>query len=200
MALDEREAGRTATRAELRKELPTASRAYFDGAMANPRLAMMDLHAMTLDPAVNPQIRALSEARLAEALAVAPIGRRVAIARRASRATLRQLLHDSHPLVIAALLLNSRLVECDVLALLASPDIGAESIAVIATHPVWCDRFQVKRALLAHPRTPIRIALNVVQRMEREELELLPRQIEIPAIVDIAVERRLSVFSASGVI
>ena len=80
MALDEREQGRTASHAELRARLPRANRFFFEGALSNPRLALMDLQAVSLAPAVSPQVRRLSEARLAEELSVAPVGRRVAIA------------------------------------------------------------------------------------------------------------------------
>jgi len=152
----------------------------------------MDLQAMTLAPTVSPQVKRLSQSRLAEELSVAPIGRRVAIARRASRTTLRLLLCETHPLIVRALLFNPRLVEDDVVVLAASTEVEVEALQAIASHPNWCDRCQVKRALLSNSRTPIQVALQMVQRMGREELELLSPRVAFPAIVRIAVERRLS--------
>ena len=69
-------------------------------------------------------------------------------AKRCSAALIKVFLFDNDPKVFAALLLNQRLREDDLLLLATSTEASAEKLALIAGHRKWSFRYAVRKALV----------------------------------------------------
>ena len=125
---------------------------------------------------------------------VLTLGERRALARRPSRAAFDELLHDPHPMVVKNLLHNPRLVEEDVIRMVARRPAYPEVIAEVARHPVWSQRARVRMAIVQNPRAPAEIAVPLVRLLIRPELQQVAFAADVPAVVRAAagelLERR----------
>lgn len=128
-----------------------------------------DLLEVALDTRIHPRLRRSAEGRLVERLSTLSLGERVSLARRASPALQAQLRRDPDPRVIRALLENSRLTEGSLLPLLASAQARPEVLAVVAADQRWGARYEVRRALVRNPRTPVDTAVGLVALLRRAD-------------------------------
>jgi hypothetical protein len=79
-------------------------------------------------------------------------------------------LLDPHPLVIGQLLQNPKLVEDDVVRMVARRPARVDVLEAIARMPRWLSRQRVRLALLLNPGTPAAIAMPLLGACTRVEL------------------------------
>jgi hypothetical protein len=98
------------------------------------------------------------------------VGERRSLARRPNRRSFEKLLLDPHPLVIMQLLQNPKLVEDDVVRMVARRPARVDVLEAIARMPRWLSRQRVRLALLLNPGTPPAIAMPLLGACTRVEL------------------------------
>jgi hypothetical protein len=89
------------------------------------------------------------------------LGERKALARTSRRDQILLLLRDPHPDVVTILLGNPHVTESDVVRVAASRPAVPAALALIAAHPRWSVRQQIKRALVLNPATPLADAIRI---------------------------------------
>lgn len=115
------------------------------------------------------------------------LGERRALARQPSRATLRRLLRDPHPMVVRLLLGNPRLTEQDVVTMAARRPCSAAIAREIAM--AWTRRAAVRRALALNPGTPPGISVPLLWLLSRPELLAVGQATDLdPALRELALE------------
>lgn len=103
--------------------------------------------------------------------------------RRAARATpseITVLVHDSSVEVLQALLRNPFLTEDHLLTLLYRRDVPREVLQSVADSPEWMKSYQVKFALVRHPKTPRLVSLRLLKHLYLFDLVTLIQQ---PAVL-----------------
>jgi hypothetical protein len=101
------------------------------------------------------------------------LGERVASARRCSQALIKVFLFDADPRVFAALLVNQRLREDDVVLVASSERTPIEHLLLLAADKKWSYRYAVRKALVLNPRTPRSTAasqLRFLTKTDRREI------------------------------
>lgn len=98
------------------------------------------------------------------------VGEKRALARSRGKLSLKRLLSDDSPLVIAALLENPLLTLSDVLKLASRRPANPKCLAVLYRHPRWNSRIEVRRALLLNPWTPRETAEQLAACLSAGEL------------------------------
>ena len=93
--------------------------------------------------------------------------------------------------MLQSLLGNRKLVENDAVRIASSKDSTAELLAVVAQHPEWGGRHEVRLALLHNPRTPVPTALTILGRLDHKHLHGLASDASFPKIVRVGAEREL---------
>ena len=83
------------------------------------------------------------------------------------------LLRDTHEPIPAALLENPRLNETHLCRLLERPELSAALIEAIASQQDWLRSRGVQRGLVAHPRTPRRIAVKAARELHTGDLSAI---------------------------
>ena len=79
-------------------------------------------------------------------------------------------LFDPDPRVFAALLINQRLREDDLLTLTASTEATVEQLSMIAADKKWSYRYAIRKALVLNTRTPRSIAASQLRFLSRRDL------------------------------
>jgi len=117
-------------------------------------LYWFDLLRLSIEMTVPAPVRRAIDSQLLLRVNKLTLGERVASARQCSHALVSVFLHDEHPRVFASLLMNKRLREDDLLALINSTRATADQLRMIAHDMKWSYRYAIRKALVLNPRTP----------------------------------------------
>ncbi|HMI89692.1 MAG TPA: hypothetical protein VK550_36715 [Polyangiaceae bacterium] len=99
------------------------------------------------------------------------LGERKALARRPTRKAMEKLLADPHPAVIRTLLQNPKVIEDDVVRLVARRPNDAAVLAEVAQSPRWAHRVRVRLAIVLNPDTAPAVAIPLLALLVRPELK-----------------------------
>jgi hypothetical protein len=111
------------------------------------------------------------------------LGERKALSRRGNRFALDRAMHDRNPAVITALLDNPRVVESDVVRVAAMRPTRPEVLTLIAKHPKWSSRPEVRFALCCNPWTPASVSRPLVRSLLAPRLREMLGMSSIPEVV-----------------
>jgi len=156
-----------------------------------PHLHDKDLGEVAEDVRVRPSVRRRAEEILKIRIEEMPLGERISLARRPSRALVAALAQCADAGVLRALLGNPRLLEADAVRIASGAGTPPEALRAIAEHVTWGARRSVRMALLLNPRTPVPVALRLVRAAMRHDLSRLAADAKAPRIVRVGAERRL---------
>jgi hypothetical protein len=151
-----------------------------------------DLAHLSADTRVHPEIRRAADRDLLRRLPEMALAERVDLARMVGRGTLVALRFDSDHRVVEALLDNRFATEPDVVQAAARAAARTPVLEVIAAHPRWSLRPAVRSALLRNPALPLSLALTLLTRATREDLEGLRCTPGVPRLLKACAERILA--------
>jgi hypothetical protein len=126
------------------------------------------------------------------------LGEKVASAKRCSTALIRALLFEPDPKVLAALLINQRLREDDILLLASSSRATGEQLALIGSDRRWSFRYAVRKALVLNPSTPRATAAAQLRFLSRRDLVLIHSKPETSVYLRRCIERLRTATEGSG--
>ncbi|MBI4702574.1 MAG: hypothetical protein HY744_15750 [Deltaproteobacteria bacterium] len=109
------------------------------------------------------------------------LGERRALARAPSRAALRKLMRDPHPLVVRRLLGNPKITEHDVVEMAARRPAVPEVATEIAK--AWWRSARVRLAVVLNPGSPPGVSVPLLALLLRHELEQVVGAIDLPVVV-----------------
>jgi hypothetical protein len=117
------------------------------------------------------------------------LGQRITSARRCSAALIKHFLFDPDPKVFTALLVNQRLREDDLLALIASGRATREQLSVLANDIKWSFRYALRRALVLNSTTPRSIAAAQLRHLTVADLRNIYHRAETSVYLRRCIER-----------
>jgi hypothetical protein len=136
-------------------------------------LHWQDLLRLSVDVKVPSQVRRAIDTQLLRRLEKLSLGEKIAAAKRCSAALIEVLLFDPDAKVFAALLVNARLREEDLLVLAASDRASAEKLRLLASDAKWSYRYGIRRALAMNPSTPRSDAASQLRFLTRRDLRVI---------------------------
>ncbi|HSP16194.1 MAG TPA: hypothetical protein VLV78_15715 [Thermoanaerobaculia bacterium] len=151
-----------------------------------------DLVHLSVDVTVSAPVRRSIDTVLLTRVDKLTLGERISSARRCSQALIKVFLFDPDPKVFAALLVNQRLREDDILLLAGSPQATAEKLTLIAGDRKWSFRHNVRKALVLNPMTPRAIAASQLRHLSRRDLNLIHGNPHTSVYVRRCIERLYS--------
>lgn len=119
-----------------------------------PHLHLFELLNLCLLPGVTPDQRYAAERQILQRLGNTPLGNKLILARRGTSTLVGELVKEGDPRLLEACLANPRLKEISLLQFLGGPNADAETISMIARHPRWQSRPNLRLAILKNRRTP----------------------------------------------
>lgn len=98
------------------------------------------------------------------------VGERKYLARSLDKEKLDKIGYDLNPIVIRQLLINPRLTEIDVVKIAARRPNYPEVLEEIYKNKKWLALYQVKKALVANPYTPPRVAFTLLPFLMKKDM------------------------------
>ena len=152
-------------------------------------LYWIDLLNLSVDVQVPAQVRRAVDNLLLARVEKLSFGERVSAARRCSAALVKVFLYDPHPKVFESLLVNKRLREDDLLALIASRRATREQLLMVAEDMRWSYRYTIRKALVLNPDTPRGAAASQLPHLSRRDLLSIHSNPKTSVYVKRCIER-----------
>jgi hypothetical protein len=99
------------------------------------------------------------------------------------------LIRDPSRLIQLAVVSNPRISDTEVAAIANSKSVDEEVLRRIANNREWMRIYQVRSALAKNPKTPLPIALKMVQTLMAQDLKLIGRSKTVPTGIAQAAQR-----------
>ncbi len=119
-----------------------------------PQLHLFELVDVCFMPGSTPDQRLAAERTIIQRLPTTPLGNKMTLARRATTNVVAELLKEGQPALLEVCLNSPRLQEAAIFQFLNGPQASAETISLIARHSRWCQRPNLRMAILKNSRTP----------------------------------------------
>lgn len=119
-----------------------------------PFFHLFELVDLCLIPGVTPDQKFAAERAILQRLPTTELGNKMTLARRATATVVGALLREGDPCLVEICLSSPRLREVSVLQFINSAKSSAEAISIIARHPKWKLRPNLRMAILKNRRTP----------------------------------------------
>lgn len=155
-------------------------------------LYWFDLVRLSIDMRVPAPVRRAIDIQLLARAGKITVGERVASARRCSHALVKIFLYDPSVRVFEALLVNTRLREDDLLALINSPEATVEKLRMIADDRKWSFRYAIRKALVMNPSTPRASAASQLRYLSRRDLTSIHGRPETSVYLRRCIERMVA--------
>ena len=152
-------------------------------------LYWFDLLRLSIDVQVPAPVRRAIDTQLVLRVDKLTLGERVASARACSAALIKVFLFDADPKVFASLLINKRLREDDLLALVSSDRATAEQLLMIASDPKWSFRYAIRKALVLNPTTPRAAAASQLRYLRPMDLRQIHANPQTSVYLRRCIER-----------
>ena len=140
-----------------------------------PGLYWRDLAQLAREVVVHPRLRRQADETLLQRLRKLALGERIALARIATPPLIAVLRNDPSERIFHALLENPRLNEGTLLAVAMNSGSGPQILRVLARDRRWGVRYEIRRALVRNPRTPLQEALGLVAGLKKVDLRAYAR-------------------------
>jgi hypothetical protein len=175
-----------------RSEVPTEMRSFFTGRGTH----VGDAAESGDDPLIDvvevesPAPEGDKNVSVSERLAMMSVLEKMKAAMRGTREERAILVRDPNRLVAAAVLSSPKLTGQEVETIAKMANVGEEVLRVIGTSRQWTKSYGVVAGLVRNPKTPVAIALNLLQRLQDRDVKLLALDRNIPEAVRMAARKR----------
>lgn len=119
-----------------------------------PHLHLFELVDLCMIPGVTPDQKFAAERAILQRLPTTELGNKMTLARRATTTVVGAILREGESRLVEICLGSPRLREVSILQFINSAKASAETISMIARHPKWSLRPNLRLAILKSRRTP----------------------------------------------
>lgn len=144
-------------------------------------LPWTSLLALAQSPRTPPLVRRQTERRIQQRLQQMTLGEMIALARRAHRPLLGNLIATGDEMILTALLDNPFLVENDVVVLVNTTSVPVGLFSALARHHRWARAYRVRQAVAASSDAPLPIALSALVGLRPGDVARIAGRIDVPA-------------------
>jgi hypothetical protein len=165
-----------------------------------PHLFLFELLDLCILPGPGPDQRMAAERAILQRLPNIELGQKVTLARRGPSAVVAAILKEGHPRLVETCLVSPRLREVSLLQFINGPNATGETISMIARHPKWNNRPELRLAILRNTRTPLIWHTLWLPRLRTADLRNLGARInlgkEAVRMIKEELKKRVPAFSA----
>jgi len=157
-----------------------------------PQLFWNDLVRICENYRLFPPLRRNAENPLRDKVSSLTVGERKTLARTAPRSLIGLLKSEAEPAVFTCLLRNPRLIEDDLVPLLSNEMTPVSILEAVAADRQWTNRYPVRLAIVRNAKTPLRLRLFFLSRIQKNDLQVLAQAPHTAQIIRAAAERILT--------
>lgn len=129
-----------------------------------------------------------SKYQLAQVMGVAE---KIKIAQTGDKEWRMILIRDSNKLVSGTVIRNPRITESEVLAIVKSSIQNDEILRVVCASKEWLKNYQIRKALVENPKTPIHSALRLLTTLTEKDLSHLAKSKNIQTVLSTQARKLL---------
>jgi hypothetical protein len=141
--------------------------------------------------AEEPQRETPATLTLDKKIAAMSVGEKIRLAQHGNRDERIFLGRDRAGVVQASLVRNPKVTVDEILALARSPQLAAEAAEAMTAHPTWGASSPIAFALVRNPRTPISLAVELVQKLLPSDLRVIAKGLGVRHQVAAAARKKL---------
>ncbi len=130
----------------------------------------------------------LSKYKLAQAMG---IGEKIKMALTGDKEWRKILIKDANKLVSSGVLKNPRITEAEVLTVLKSGVQNDEVMRLICANKEWVKNYQIRKALIENPKTPLASALRFLGTMNEKDVAGYAKSRNISSVIATQAKRMI---------
>jgi len=119
------------------------------------------------------------------------VAARMKVAMKGTREERAILIRDPNKLVSVSVLSSSKVNENEIEGFAKMANVSDEVLRIIGHTRAWVKNYGIASALARNPKTPVAVALNLVQRLNERDLKLISLDRNAQEPLKIAVRKRL---------
>jgi len=119
------------------------------------------------------------------------VGQKIKVALKGGREARNILMRDSNMVVKRLVLRNPRITEDEILILTRNKSEEKEFLDFVAARRDWMRNYQIRLALVTNPKTPLPLALRLVNTMLDKDLRQIAKSKNVTGAVNSAAKRTL---------
>lgn len=120
-----------------------------------------------------------------------PVPARVKLALTGNKEARNILARDPVKLVQACVLRNPRFTLEEALAMAKNRSLAAELLRTIAEQKDWVRNYSVRLALVQNPKTPLQIALGLLNGVQERDMRLLAKSKNVSSVLQAQARRNI---------
>ncbi|HEY8517940.1 MAG TPA: hypothetical protein VIS07_20710 [Candidatus Binatia bacterium] len=120
-----------------------------------------------------------------------PVPKRVKLALTGNKEVRTILARDPVKLVQACVLRNPRITLEEALAMAKNRSLPGELLRIIADEKEWVRHYSVRLALVQNPKTPLQIALSLLNGVHERDMRLIAKSKNVSSVLQAQARRNL---------
>ena len=120
-----------------------------------------------------------------------PVAMRVKLALSGNKEARQVLSHDSVKLVQSCVLRNPRFTLEEALAMAKNRSLAGELLRIIADQRDWVRNYSVRLALVQNPKTPLQVALGLLNGIQDRDMRILAKSRNVPSVLQSQAKRNI---------
>ena len=117
------------------------------------------------------------------------MGHKIKLAYRGNKEVRGILIRDTNKVIASAVVKSGRLTDQEVASFAGNKNLDGEVLREIATNSEFTRKYPVKVALVNNPKTPVSMAVTMVNSLQKKDLMSLTRNRNVPSVVTTAATR-----------
>jgi hypothetical protein len=101
------------------------------------------------------------------------------------------LIHDQNKVIPLAVLRNSKVGEDEIILYAQLRDVVEDLLWAISKHKSWIKNYSVKLALVSNPKTPLALAIKLLDHLHDRDLQNLSRSKNVSSVLSRSAARLL---------
>ena len=154
-------------------------------------LKVFDLADLTRNKVLSVNARVRIEGEISEKIPAMALGIKIALAKRASSNVLMKLIEEGLREVVAVCLDSPYMTEGDIYKIISMKKISLHIIRMIAEHPKWSARYQIRWALIINKHAPLVCVVKFLKDMKTTDLKELYAAPDVPSSTKPYIYREL---------
>ena len=102
-----------------------------------------------------------------------------------------QLIHDQNKVIPLAVLRNPKIGEDEIILYCQLRNVVEDVFWAISKHKSWIKNYSVKLALVSNPKTPLALAIKLLDHLHDRDLQILSRSKNISSVLSRSAARLL---------
>lgn len=154
-------------------------------------LRVFDLAGLTRNNVLPVNVRVRIEGEIGEKIPAMALGIKIALAKRASSNILMKLIEEGLREIVAVCLDSPYMTEGDIYKIISMKKISLHIIRMIAEHPKWSARYQIRWALIINKHAPLVCVVKFLKDMKTTDLKELYAAPDVPSSTKPYIYREL---------